>query len=55
MTYNLFNIYKINNLITTTQQSFIIDKYTNDIILGESILITTTISPPISTSEFKTL
>ena len=50
-------INKINNVITTTttQQSFIIDKYTNDIILGESILITTTISPPIATIEFKTL
>jgi hypothetical protein len=50
-------INKKNNVITTTttQQSFIIDKYTNDIILGESILITTTISPPIATIEFKTL
>jgi hypothetical protein len=47
-------INKINNVIitNTTQQSFIIDKITNDIILGESILITTTISPPIVTIEF---
>ena len=42
-------IIKINNVIitNTTQQSFTIDKITNDIILGESILITTTISPPL--------
>jgi hypothetical protein len=51
------HIIKINNVIitNTTQQSFTIDKITNDIILGESILITTTISPPIATIEFKTI